>query len=94
MLGASVWNNAGTWEERDVSKWATSDLTDRFLKVNTNNGEQSVKVTKISNCTGEALITFPRGKKRCGYEFEAVQLELEGMKMLLHSFQRCVESLT
>jgi predicted Zn-ribbon and HTH transcriptional regulator len=27
----------------------------------------------------QALITFPRGKKRCGYEFEDVELRIEGM---------------
>eukprot|EP01135_Chromosphaera_perkinsii_P011776 Nk52_evm22s2496 gene=Nk52_evmTU22s2496 len=75
----SVWNKAGTWEERDVSKWATDRLVEIFQETETKNNNNndndsdnsSIQIhqcTKVKVADMEALITFPRGKKRIGYE--------------------------
>ncbi|CAH0488418.1 unnamed protein product [Peronospora farinosa] len=67
----SVWNSAGTWEERDKSEWARERLKHHLL---TSFGFEdqalglSIEVTSIVRCEGDAKVVFSRGKKRCGYE--------------------------
>jgi hypothetical protein len=63
---ASVWNQAGTWEEKDVSNWACAELkcgmeTCRFA------GPVDVTV-QSATVTGSASIAQVRGKKRYIYE--------------------------
>jgi len=79
----SVWNKAGTWEERDVTAWAIKTLTETLSKCQYNlpaeimsNGEGIVKVTKVTKLTshtdgGTAHASYAtvRGKKRYIYEF-------------------------
>ncbi|POM72971.1 LOW QUALITY PROTEIN: Hypothetical protein PHPALM_10231 [Phytophthora palmivora] len=67
----SVWNSAGTWEERDKSEWARERLKHHILTSFSVEDEAqglSIKATSIVKCDGEAKIVFSRGKKRCGYE--------------------------
>ncbi|CAH0483113.1 unnamed protein product [Peronospora belbahrii] len=67
----SVWNSAGTWEERDKSEWARARLKHHIL---TSFGFEDetlglvIKATSIVHCNGDAKVVFSRGKKRCGYE--------------------------
>ncbi|OWY90973.1 hypothetical protein PHMEG_00040643 [Phytophthora megakarya] len=67
----SVWNSAGTWEERDKSEWARDRLKHHILTSFSVEDEAqglSIKATSIVRCDGEAKVVFSRGKKRCGYE--------------------------
>eukprot|EP01137_Pigoraptor_chileana_P021397 Opistho-2@85032 len=67
----SVWNSAGTWEERDVSKWAQSRLKELLAGTSFDCGEGvSGVISETTKVSGEAVITFPRGKKRIGYELD------------------------
>ncbi|KAF1336744.1 Activator of 90 kda heat shock protein atpase 1, partial [Globisporangium splendens] len=69
--GNSVWNSAGTWEEKDKSVWARERLKelilDSFSFVDGSH-KVSIKANSIVKCDGEAKIVFSRGKKRCGYD--------------------------
>lgn len=78
--GASVWNQAGTWEEKDVTKWAEDSLRKQILRTTYTLPESSpvpgalVTVTKVKKLDGHASFALARGKKRYIYEF-MVKLE-------------------
>jgi tetratricopeptide (TPR) repeat protein len=73
--GASAWNKAGTWEERDVSAWAEETLKAALLTAeyilpdgSPSPGARGV-VSKVSKFNGHASYATVRGKKRYIYEF-------------------------
>lgn len=73
--GASAWNKAGTWEERDVSSWAEETLKAALLTAeyilpdgSPSPGARGV-VSKVSKIDGHASFATVRGKKRYIYEF-------------------------
>ncbi|KAG7400321.1 hypothetical protein PHYBOEH_006261 [Phytophthora boehmeriae] len=68
---SSVWNSAGTWEEKDKSEWARDRLKHHIFSTFVFEDEAeglSIKAKSFERCDGEAKIVFSRGKKRCGYE--------------------------
>jgi tetratricopeptide (TPR) repeat protein len=73
--GGSAWNKAGTWEEKDVTKWAKGSLEKQVLQTTYTFPDSSpapgslVTVTKISKLDGSASFAMARGKKRYIYEF-------------------------
>ena len=73
--GTSAWNNAGTWEERDVSEWAKKSLTDLILETSYSLPDSSpapgavAKVQKVSKLEGHASVAVVRGKTRFIYEY-------------------------
>ena len=75
--GTSVWNNAGTWEEKDVSKWAKDALTKLILQTlytlpSSSPAPSAVAtVTKVSKLDGHASVVVVRGKTRFIYEFSS-----------------------
>ena len=75
--GTSVWNNAGTWEEKDVSKWAKDALTKLILQTSYTLPSSSpapsavATVTKVSKLDGHASVVVVRGKTRFIYEFSS-----------------------
>jgi len=73
--GASAWNTAGTWEEKDVTPWAKETLTAALLTAeyilpdgSPSPGAHAV-VSKVSKLEGHASYATVRGKKRYIYEF-------------------------
>jgi len=83
--GASAWNKAGTWEEKDVSSWAKDTLKAALLSTTYTLPEGSpdagavASVLKVDKCDGHASFATVRGKKRYIYEFHVKlswQLEL------------------
>jgi tetratricopeptide (TPR) repeat protein len=73
--GASAWNKAGTWEERDVSSWAQETLKAALLTAeyilpdgSPSPGARGV-VSKVTKIEGHASFATVRGKKRYIYEF-------------------------
>ncbi|GFR47177.1 hypothetical protein Agub_g8870, partial [Astrephomene gubernaculifera] len=66
--GASAWNAAGTFEERNASAWAKARLKELLVGLRLAGGE--VEVLDVNSCEGEANIFLVRGKKRCGFDFE------------------------
>lgn len=71
----SAWNKAGTWEERDVSKWAKETLEASLLSAEYTLPEGSpdagakAAITKVDKLNGHASYATVRGKKRYIYEF-------------------------
>lgn len=86
--GTSVWNAAGTWEEKDVTQWAMDTLRAALLAthytlptsvttskaVPTTTTPLCASVTKVKNLSGHASVATVRGKRRYIYEF-AITLE-------------------
>jgi tetratricopeptide (TPR) repeat protein len=73
--GGSAWNKAGTWEEKDVTKWAKGSLEKQALQTTYTFPDSSpapgslVTVTKVSKLDGNASFAMARGKKKYIYEF-------------------------
>ena len=73
--GASAWNKAGTWEEKDIGKWAVDTLSSTLLTCSYDipGTDQTVKVVKANKMDvhdgGHASVAAVRGKKRYIYEF-------------------------
>jgi hypothetical protein len=82
----SVWNAAGTWEERDCSEWAKKKLKEMLTKVKfmLPSSQGSVTVTTVRGLQGDASITLTRGKKKYIYDYSAeidFQADLKGDKV-------------
>jgi hypothetical protein len=75
--GKSVWNQAGTWEEKNVSTWAIESLQAQLeatvfqLPLSSPAPGASVTVTSAV-VTGHASVATVRGKTRLIYELSAV----------------------
>jgi len=73
--GTSQWNTAGTWEEKNVSEWAKTSLTEMVLQTSYVLPSSSpapgavVTATKVSKLEGHASVAVVRGKTRFIYEF-------------------------
>jgi activator of HSP90 ATPase len=73
--GTSAWNQAGTWEEKDCSRWAKETLTKAIMETTFTFPESSpapnalVTVTKVSKLDGHASVAVVRGKTRFIYEY-------------------------
>jgi len=78
--GASAWNKAGTWEEKDLTSWAKTTLQEQIEQAKYVLPDSSpapgaeVTVTKVTTIDGHASCALARGKKRYIYEF-MVKLE-------------------
>mmetsp|Transcript_45455 Transcript_45455/g.51312 ORF Transcript_45455/g.51312 Transcript_45455/m.51312 type:complete len:437 (-) Transcript_45455:27-1337(-) len=75
ILGTSVWNGAGTWEEKNVTNWAKDTLTKSILQTKYTLPSSSpapsalVTVEKVTKLDGHASVVVVRGKMRFIYEF-------------------------
>uniref|UniRef100_A0A7S3G6I9 Activator of Hsp90 ATPase AHSA1-like N-terminal domain-containing protein n=1 Tax=Palpitomonas bilix TaxID=652834 RepID=A0A7S3G6I9_9EUKA len=67
----SAWNHAGTFEERDFSKWAKDYVKAAFEAIEFKVEGGSCKVTTASKLKVEASVVVSRGKLKEGYEVEA-----------------------
>ena len=67
----SVWNQAGTWEEKNLNSWANSrikDLLGSLGSLEFPTGKASID--EVSKCSGDAFLVTVRNKKRVGYNYE------------------------
>ncbi|XP_031261103.1 uncharacterized protein LOC116119303 isoform X2 [Pistacia vera] len=74
----SVWNRAGTWEEKSLNKWASDRIKELLITVGTlefPGGKAEIK--EVSNCVGDAFLVTVRNKKRVGYTYE-LTLKVKG----------------
>lgn len=73
--GGSAWNTAGTWEEKNTTKWATESLKKQVMQTTFFLPESSpapgalVTVTEVKKLDGHASVALARGKTRYIYEF-------------------------
>ena len=95
--GTSVWNKAGTWEERDVTPWAKDTLSTALLSCKyvlphgSPSPESTVVIYEIAKLDGSASFAAVRGKKRYIYEFA---LTIKWEFTLLEDSGRAEESST
>lgn len=72
--GVSSWNSAGTWEERNLSKWACSRLAEVLreadLRAPSYDGGEAAVTASSWSVSGDASMVYVRGKKRYGYELK------------------------
>ncbi|KAG2299691.1 hypothetical protein Bca52824_036163 [Brassica carinata] len=74
----SLWNQAGTWEEKNLTKWATDRLKELLVSVGSlqfSSGKAEIK--DVSRCVGDAFLVTVRNKKRVGYTYE-LSLKVQG----------------
>jgi tetratricopeptide (TPR) repeat protein len=82
--GASAWNKAGTWEEKDTSEWCRTTLTELLGDVDHEGDTLSAKVTKVDDMAGDSSVVVVAGKKRyvfditCVLPFEVCAVDKEG----------------
>ncbi|KAL5208781.1 hypothetical protein ABZP36_033216 [Zizania latifolia] len=74
----SVWNQAGTWEEKNLNSWANNrikELLGSLGSLEFPTGKASID--GVSKCTGDAFLVTVRNKKRVGYNYE-LSLKFKG----------------
>uniref|UniRef100_A0A0D9VC34 Activator of Hsp90 ATPase AHSA1-like N-terminal domain-containing protein n=1 Tax=Leersia perrieri TaxID=77586 RepID=A0A0D9VC34_9ORYZ len=74
----SVWNQAGTWEEKNLNSWANGrikELLGSSDSLEFPTGKASLD--GVSKCTGDAFLVTVRNKKRVGYTYE-LSLKFKG----------------
>jgi len=69
--GASAWNVAGTWEERNTSDWCSTSLTTFLEQVSVQTDGYNGLVKEVKNLTGEASVAFVSGKKCYVFDYHA-----------------------
>jgi len=92
---ASTWNTAGTWEEREMSSYATERLKTLCLQAayttyatDPSRVNIHASITEVKKCEGEAQVILARGKKRHVFDYtitlnfvvEVNSVEREGQK--------------
>ncbi|KAL6194980.1 PREDICTED: uncharacterized protein LOC101313598 [Fragaria vesca subsp. vesca] len=67
----SLWNRAGTWEEKNVNKWATDRIKELLVSVGSVEFPGgNAEISDVSKCVGDAFLVTVRNKKRVGYTYE------------------------
>ncbi|KAI8013675.1 hypothetical protein LOK49_LG05G02240 [Camellia lanceoleosa] len=67
----SAWNRAGTWEEKNLNKWASDRIKELLTSVGSlefSGGR--AEIAEVSKCVGDAFLVTVRNKKRVGYTYE------------------------
>jgi hypothetical protein len=64
--GSSVWNTAGTWEEKSMTPWGKEKMEELLVGVEFElpNDLGTLKTTKMKDLTGDCSITMIRKKKK------------------------------
>ncbi|XP_068318901.1 uncharacterized protein [Pyrus communis] len=74
----SLWNRAGTWEEKNVNKWATDRIKELIASVGSLEFSGGIaEISHVSKCVGDAFLVTVRNKKRVGYTYE-LTLKVKG----------------
>ncbi|KAM5552609.1 hypothetical protein ABKV19_025035 [Rosa sericea] len=74
----SLWNRAGTWEEKNVNKWATDRIKELLVSVGSVDFPGGkAQISDVSKCVGDAFLVTVRNKKRVGYTYE-LTLKVKG----------------
>lgn len=74
----SVWNQAGTWEEKNLNRWANDRIKELLISVRSLQFSCGVaEIYEVSKCVGDAFLVTVRNKKRVGYTYE-LTLKVKG----------------
>ncbi|PON81376.1 Activator of Hsp90 ATPase, N-terminal [Trema orientale] len=67
----SVWNRAGTWEEKNLNNWATQRIKELLISLGSLDfSSGKAQISDLSKCVGDAFLVTVRNKKRVGYTYE------------------------
>jgi activator of HSP90 ATPase len=89
----SLWNQAGTWEEKSLTKWATDRLKELLGSVGSLQfSSGKAEIIDVNRCVGDAYLVTVRNKKRVGYTYE-LSLKVEGEWSLEDNTKRVKGSL-
>ncbi|PIA44071.1 hypothetical protein AQUCO_01800252v1 [Aquilegia coerulea] len=66
----SVWNKAGTWEEKNLNSWASRRIKELLPAVILEFSTGKAEIADVSKCVGDAFLVTVRNKKRVGYTYE------------------------
>ncbi|KAL3623544.1 hypothetical protein CASFOL_032360 [Castilleja foliolosa] len=74
----SAWNRAGTWEEKNLNKWASDRIKELLVSMEfLEFSGGRAKIEEVTRCYGDAFLVTVRNKKRVGYTYE-LTLSVEG----------------
>ncbi|OWM89238.1 uncharacterized protein LOC116197684 [Punica granatum] len=74
----SVWNKAGTWEEKNLNNWAADRIKELLGCIGSLDFPAGkAQIAEVTKCTGDAFLVTVRNKKRVGYTYE-LTLKVEG----------------
>ncbi|XP_020676333.1 activator of 90 kDa heat shock protein ATPase homolog 2 isoform X1 [Dendrobium catenatum] len=73
----SVWNQAGTWEEKNLNSWANGRIKELLSSMSLEFSKGKAAIDEVTKCSGDAFLITVRNKKRVGYTFE-LTLRFEG----------------
>ncbi|XP_065625701.1 uncharacterized protein LOC111996981 isoform X3 [Quercus suber] len=74
----SLWNKAGTWEEKNLNKWASDRIKELLISVGSLEFPVGkAEISDVSKCVGDAFLVTVRNKKRVGYTYE-LTLKVKG----------------
>lgn len=74
----SLWNKAGTWEEKNLNKWASDRIKELLISVGSLEFPAGkAEISDVSKCVGDAFLVTVRNKKRVGYTYE-LTLKVKG----------------
>ncbi|KAI9118732.1 hypothetical protein K1719_010177 [Acacia pycnantha] len=78
----SVWNRAGTWEEKNLNNWATKRMKELIMSVGSLQFSSGrAEIEDVTKCVGDAFMVIVRNKKRVGYTYE-LTLRVKGEWMV------------
>ncbi|XVF69825.1 hypothetical protein PTKIN_Ptkin11bG0112200 [Pterospermum kingtungense] len=78
----SVWNRAGTWEEKNLNNWASQRIKELLRSVDSLGLScAKVQIADVTKCIGDAFLATVRNKKRVGYTYE-LTLKIKGEWLL------------
>ncbi|KAK2972696.1 hypothetical protein RJ640_025547 [Escallonia rubra] len=73
----SAWNRAGTWEEKNLNKWASDRIKELLVSMALEFSGGRAEIAEVSRCVGDAFLVIVRNKKRVGYTYE-LTLRVQG----------------
>lgn len=67
----SVWNRAGTWEEKSLNTWASDRIKELLQSVQSLEfSGGNAEISEVTRCIGDAFLVTVRNRKRVGYTYE------------------------
>ncbi|KAI3901595.1 hypothetical protein MKW92_035337 [Papaver armeniacum] len=67
----SVWNQAGTWEEKNLNSWASGRIKELMSSLGSLEfSSGKAEIAEVTKCVGDAFLVTVRNKKRVGYTYE------------------------
>lgn len=67
----SAWNRAGTWEEKNLNKWANDRIKELLISMGSlEYSGGRAEIAEVTRCSGDAFLVTVRNKKRVGYTYE------------------------